>query len=192
MFIFDWFRSRKRLRANEVPEHLASDGVPANAPLAPRNDRSATALAAALTQIWLDGGSVRQTMPEGTTLWHGGTVSKAGGMDDARSLWCTRNGNDADHYDGWARRDGQRAGLQPYRLTLTVARTLELANLGGASLRQFTREHCDNQHARMKTALRDWCLANSFDGVLNINCGPDEVVICRPVQDLIVKAAESL
>ncbi|MBU85128.1 MAG: hypothetical protein CL544_10045 [Alcanivorax sp.] len=192
MFIFGWFRSRRRIGENEVPEHLASDDVLANELVATRDDRSATARAASLTRIWSDGGEIRETMPEGTTLWHGGTISTADGMDDARSLWCTRNDNCADHYDGWARQDGQQAGLQPYRLTLTTSRALELANFGGASLHQFTLEHCDNQHDRMKAALRDWCLANSFDGVLNINCGPDEAVICRPAQVLVVKDAVPL
>jgi len=188
MFICDWFKSSRRARENEVPEHLAPDGVPANAPVAPCDEVRAVAL----TRIWADHGEVRETMPEGTTLWHGGTVTKADEIDDARSLWCTRNGNDADRYDGQARQDAQRAGLQPYRLTLATARPLELANFGGASLRQFTRDHCDSQHELMKTALRDWCLVNRFDGVLNINCNLDEVVICRPAQDLIVKVTESL
>lgn len=192
MFIFDCFRSIRRIRANEVPGDRASGNVPANASVAPRDEQSATERAAALTRIWLDGGAVRETMPEGTPLWHAGTVSKAEEMDDARSLWCTRDINCANHHDGWARQDGRREGLQSYRLTLTTARPLELANFGGASLNKFTLDRCDHQHDRMKNALREWCLANSFDGVLNINCGSDEVVICRPRKDLIVKAAASL
>ncbi len=154
-----------------------------------REEKKVKERAAALTNIWADSGSQRFSMQRDTMLWHGGTVSKTSELDDSRSLWCTCDPSNANYYDGSARENSQIGGLRPYRLTLATEHSLELANFCGASLLLFTNEYCDYQHNRMKIALRDWCLANSFDGVLNINRGPSEVVVCRPAHNLRIVQA---
>lgn len=138
----------------------------------------------ALTDIWKKAGCKSEMMPINTTLWHGGTVSNASELDDSRALWCTNDLTKANHYDGTAREHGKFAKLPPFRLHLVTTRELKLANLGSASLLQFTVQHCNSRHNEMKFALRAWCLANSFDGVIDINRGQDEVVVSLPRSNL--------
>lgn len=193
MSIFGWFYSKKQPQSHAACESPAPIEVLANpTPAQPTEAHKAKERVAALTKIWECGGNQHFTMSQGTILWHGGTISTNVEMDDSRALWCTRNENSAAHYDNSAREHSMINGRPPYRLTLTTAHPLKLANFNGVSLLQFTSEHCDYEHDRMKTALRNWCLAHRFDGVLNINRGPDEVVLCRPAHDAVILHAAPL
>lgn len=193
MSIFDWFRPKKPSRESEFHNTQTHDHVRQMLPATPPFESSAEEVrAVTLTKIWKSNGSRRYTMSKGTLLWHGGTVSTFSELDDTRSLWCTCEPSRMSLYDESARENAKFNNLKPARLTITTTRALDLADFGGASLLQFTYDYCDYQHNQMKIALRDWCLAQGFDGVQNINRSSDEVVICKPAQDLRIQQVQSL
>lgn len=133
----------------------------------------------ALTEIWKNSGSASAVLHIGTTLWHGGTIENATDFRNNEALWCTRNAEEKQCYDDWARNDVKCKGLA-YRLELELIQRLQMADFGGQSLHQFTFDLCHTKHDVMKNALRTWCISNDFDGVINLNRGQDEVVICHP------------
>ncbi|GAB2812245.1 hypothetical protein GCM10027276_11410 [Comamonas piscis] len=190
MSILDFFFPKKKNHEAAVCETTEPIKILENQPLVKsKEDKNSAEREKALTDIWTKAGGESEMMSMNTKLWHGGTVSNSSDLDDSRALWCTNDPNKANHYDGTAREHGIFAKLPPFRLILVTTRELKLANFGSASLMQFTVQHCNSRHDEMKAALRAWCLAKSFDGIIDINCGQDEVVVSLPGSNLkIVKA----
>lgn len=186
MFIFNLFRLKKQPQVKNIiadttsPMNVTETSLP---PTQLREDLEKTKRTE-LTKIWKSNGSQDYMMPKGTRLWHGGTISGNSELDDSHSLWCTCDFDKAGNYDNSARENSKHVNLAPYRLTFETSRELKLANFRGASLLRFTHDHCECQHNIMKIALRNWCVAHNFDGVVNINRGSDEVVVCNPRSDL--------
>lgn len=196
MFLADIFRSIvNRLRYPECPSEertYSVSSVHISTVPKPALDSSLVMLSA-ITTIWKDAGSKVTHLPAATALWHGGTICGVEDIDDGKALWCTRASDEAHHYDGWAREEYSRhSGLHAARLQLATLRAMKMADFSSKSLFKFTVEHCNDKHDTMKEVLRKWCLENGFDGAANINCDPNEVVICRPKQSLEVVASISL
>jgi hypothetical protein len=148
--------------------------------------------ASALQAIWASAGSVQIPLATGTLLWHGGTIPNGAALLNTKALWCTRDPNKATRYDNWAVDDAQRKVMSAHRLELSLKRSLLMADFGSLSLQQFTMDHCKESHNAMKAALQAWCLQGGFDGVVNLNGGASEVVVCRPMTELTVVSSVKL
>lgn len=88
------------------------------------------------------------------------------------------------HYNGWAKADAVRSGKTPFLREFEAVKDLRLAHFNRVSLKQFTEDLCKGQHDLMKSAVIAWIGSHGLDGIISINGNDDEVVVCRPVDDL--------
>lgn len=149
----------------------------------------------ALKRIWADAGGAATVLPAGQHLWHCGRISASDAIDNHRTLWTTRDPANRMKYAGLAGRDSQHADWTdppPAAIQLRIRRDLIAADFAGASLFDFTREHCDCSHKLMSLALREWCLCYGFDAVVRLNRADDEVAVATPRTSLEVVACTPL
>jgi len=141
--------------------------------------------AAALMTLWHAAGSRTVAMPKGSDLWHSGLIAGAQSVDDAVALFATRDRGLSGLYRPQAGVAALRSGRVAATVRFATRIDLRLADFGRLSLRNFM-ERFGFSHDDAKRALRSWCLEEGLDGVVELNRGSDEVVICRPAQHLEV------
>lgn len=146
----------------------------------------------ALSAIWQEYGSLRGSLPQGTALWHCGHIPNRAAIDDGRMLWTTCNSVKGSLYGPTALSAVPFLNAPAFKLALVALRDLNVADFASASLGDFTYRLCNAQHDGMKQALRAWCGANGFDGVVSINGDADEVAVVKPRTDLDVLNALAL
>ncbi|ECJ2542741.1 hypothetical protein FNI64_20355 [Salmonella enterica subsp. salamae] len=139
-----------------------------------------------LSIIWNGLGSLSETLNPNLNLWHSGTIGSQDMINNSELLWCTRDENSKDSYNQAAKLDAPHINKLPCLTHFQTVRELKMADFNCISLGEFTRKFCHHSHWKMKKVLREWCLQNGFDGAVKTNCGIDEVVLCKPGDDLLI------
>lgn len=134
----------------------------------------------ALKRIWTVAGSSASVLPAGQHLWHCGRISTSDAIDNHRTLFTTRLESNRLKYAGFAGYASDWTDPPPSAIELVVRRDLIAADFAGASLLEFTRDHCDGRHTLMSLALREWCLCYGFDAIVRLNGADDEVAVATP------------
>jgi hypothetical protein len=139
----------------------------------------------AITEIWSRHGKASCTLPVGTLIWSAGSYLSPDHISDEIALWATADAKDKQGYDDSAiqRAKGCSYRKPAFRFELSIPRALKMADFKRHSMQSFCTEF-KSSHDEMKLALRTWCLANDFDGIVRVNRGTYEVVICQPKTSL--------
>ncbi|NUW61507.1 hypothetical protein [Cronobacter muytjensii] len=136
--------------------------------------------------IWNSLGALSETLNPNLNLWHSGTIGSKDMINNSELLWCTRDENSKESYNEAAKLDAPHIDKLPCLTHFQTVRELKMADFNCMSLGEFTRNFCDYSHWKMKGVLREWCLQNGFDGAVKTNGGIDEVVLCKPGDDLLI------
>ncbi len=146
----------------------------------------------ALTSIWRGAGGTHELLVPGTRLWHCGRINSTEDIDNHRTLWTTRDESKRLNYSAFAQYASDWTDPPAAAIELQTCTELIAADFAGASLLDFTRDHCDCKHPLMSRALRDWCLSRGFNAAVRLNGGHDEVAVASPRVSLQVVACMPL
>jgi len=144
-----------------------------------------------LDSIWREHGAICTEIPSGSFLWHCGNINKFDEISNDRMLWTTRNEKKKSFYLSYGR-DSNGNSISLSLLEFKTTKTLKLANFNKVSILSALGNFFPPfDHPAISSALRDWCVANTFDGAVSINSEVDEVVICNPRDSLVINQITS-
>lgn len=120
-----------------------------------------------LTNLWKKQGGNKHIFQKGNTLWHSGLLDlQSNDFQKETVTWITPDSSQQDHYNNWAKDDGNRENKAAYKNILSNNNEFIFAKFGKEHFSEITINHLEGSHSALNKALFNFCYSNNIDGII--------------------------